>query len=65
MMYRGKVMVTAVAVFAIGAAFAAQPISTRADRLQGEVRRPTFWTPGTNGVIAAYETNVFPLAPPR
>jgi hypothetical protein len=63
-MYRGKMMVTAVAVFAIGAAFAA-PTSTRADRLQGEVRQPTFWTPGTNGVIAAYETNTFLLAPPR
>ena len=34
-MYRGKIMVTAVAVFAIGAAFAA-PTSTRADRLQGQ-----------------------------
>jgi hypothetical protein len=63
-MYRGKMMVTAVAVFAIGAAFAA-PTSTRADRLQGEFRQPSTWTPGTNGVIAAYETNAFPLAPPR
>jgi hypothetical protein len=63
-MYRGKMMVAAVAVFAIGAAFAA-PTSTRADRLQGETRRPASWTPGTNGVIAAYETNAFLLAPPR
>ena len=61
-MYRGKIMVTAVAVFAIGAAFAA-PTSTRADRLQGETRQPSSWTPGTNGVIAAYETNAIPLAP--
>jgi hypothetical protein len=63
-MYRGKMMVTAVAVFAIGAAFAA-PTSTRADRLQGEVRQPSSWTPGTNGVIAAYESNTFLLPPPR
>jgi hypothetical protein len=62
-MYRGKFMVTAVAVFAIGAAFAA-PTSTRADRLQGQSRQPSSWTPGTNGVIAAYETNAIPLAPP-
>jgi|HubBroStandDraft_2_1064218.scaffolds.fasta_scaffold2730367_2 hypothetical protein len=64
-MYRGKVMVTTAAIFAIGAAFAAQPTSTRADRLNGELRRPTLWTPGTNGVMAAYETSAFPLAPPR
>ena len=63
-MYRGKMIVAAVAVFAIGAAFAA-PTSTRADRLQGQSRQPSSWTPGTNGVIAAYETNAFPLAPPR
>lgn len=63
-MYRGKMMVTAIAVFAIGAAFAAQPISTH-DRLQAEARQPSTWTPGTNGVIAAYETNAFPIAPPR
>jgi hypothetical protein len=63
-MYRGKILVTALAVFAIGAAFAA-PTSMRADRLQGEPRQPSSWTPGTNGVIAAYETNAFPLAPPR
>jgi hypothetical protein len=63
-MYRGKIMVAAFAVFAIGAAFAA-PTSTRADRLKGESRQPPSWTPGTNGVIAAYETNSFPLAPPQ
>ena len=64
-MYRGKVMVTTAAIFAIGAAFAAQPTSTRADRLNDELRRPTLWTPGTDGVMAVYETSAFPLAPPR
>ncbi len=63
-MHHGKMMLTAMAVFAIGAAFAAQPISSR-DRLQAEARQPATWTPGTNGVIAAYETNAFPMAPPR
>ena len=58
-------MVTTAALFAIGAAFAAQPTSTRADRLSAELRQPTRWTPGTNGVMAAYETSAFPLAPPR
>jgi hypothetical protein len=62
-MYRGKVMVTAAAVFAIGAAFAAQPTSIRADRLSGEEREPTLWAPGTNGVMSSYETTTLPLAP--
>jgi hypothetical protein len=64
-MYREKVMVTTAAIFAIGAAFAAQPTSIRADRLNGEAGRPALWTPGTNGVMGAYETSAFPLAPPR
>jgi hypothetical protein len=64
-MHRGKVMVTTAAVFALGAAFAAQPISVRSDRQPTEVPHPPYWTPGTNGVIAAYETSAFPLAPPR
>jgi hypothetical protein len=65
LMYRRKVMVTAVALFAIGAAFTAQPISVRADRHRGEVRELVPWAPGTDGVIAAYESSTFPLAPPR
>jgi hypothetical protein len=64
-MYRGKVMVSAVALFAIGAAFAAQPVSVRADRLNGELRQATPWTPGTNSVISAYEPTTLPMAPPR
>ena len=64
-MYRGKVMVTTAAIFALGAAFAAQPTSVRADRLNAESRPPNLWTPGTNGVMAVYETSAFPLAPPR
>jgi hypothetical protein len=64
-MYRRKVMVAAVALFAIGVAIAAQPVSTRADRENGAPRHPNLWTPGTNGVISSYETNAFPLAPPH
>jgi hypothetical protein len=64
-MYRGKVMVTTAAIFAIGAAFAAQPVSVGADRQNGELKEPIPWTPGTNGVMAAYETNTFQLAPPQ
>ncbi len=64
-MYSRKVMVTTAAIFAIGAAFAAQPISVRADRGSTNVRQPVPWAPGTNGVIATYESSTFPLAPPR
>ena len=63
--YRGKVMAVAAAGFAIGAAFAAQPISKRADRQSEELRQSTPWTPGTNGVISAYEPNTLPVAPPQ
>jgi hypothetical protein len=64
-MYRGKVMAMAAAVFAIGAAFAAQPTSIRADRLSGEARQQTLWAPGTNGVMSSYETATIPMAPPQ
>ena len=64
-MHRGKMTVTAVAVFAIGAAFAAQPTSVRADRRSEEMQQRSPWAPGTNGVIAVYESSTFPLAPPQ
>jgi len=64
-MYRRKVMVTAAALFALGAAFAAQPTSVRADRGRGEVQQVSPWAPGTNGVMAVYESSTFPLAPPH
>jgi hypothetical protein len=64
-MYRGKVMVTAAAVFAIGAAFAAQPTSIRADRLSGQASQHISWAPGTNGVMSSFETAMIPVAPPQ
>ena len=64
-MYRRKVVVIGVAAFAIGAAFAAQPISIRADRSSSPAVDPPTWAPGTNGVMAAYETSALQVAPPR
>jgi hypothetical protein len=64
-MYRRKVMATSAAVFAIGAAFAAQPTSIRADRLTEEARQQTLWAPGTNEVMSSYETATIPVAPPQ
>lgn len=64
-MYRRKVVVIGVAAFAIGAAFAAQPLSVHADRGNGEPQLQRIgWTPGTDAVMAAYETSSV-FAPPR
>jgi hypothetical protein len=64
-MYRRKMIMTAAAAFAIGAAFAAQPTSVRADRPNGDVQRRAPWVPGTNMLMSAHEPTAAPLAPPR
>jgi hypothetical protein len=64
-MYRRKVTVAAVAVFAFGVAFAAQPTSLRADWSEGASRTGALWVPGTNTLMSAREPNVSILAPPR
>jgi hypothetical protein len=64
-MYRRKVMVAAVAVFAIGVAFAAQPTSLRANWVEGSLRRGSPWVPGTNTLMSAYEPSLAVLTPPR
>jgi hypothetical protein len=64
-MYRRKVAVTAAAVFAIGAAFAAQPTSLRADWGGGAPRQGSPWVPGTNALMSTHEEGMSTLAPPR
>jgi hypothetical protein len=64
-MYRRKVAVTAAAVFAIGAAFAAQPTALRADWGEGGPRQGSLWVPGTNALMSAHEEGMSILAPPR
>jgi hypothetical protein len=65
-MYRRKMIMTAAAAFAIGAAFAAQPTSVRADRPNsGVVQQRSPWVPGTNMLMSAHEPSAAPLAPPR
>jgi hypothetical protein len=56
---------TAAAVFAIGAAFAAEPTSLRAD--WGEDRAPQggAWTPGTDSLMSAHDPNRSLAAPPQ
>jgi hypothetical protein len=64
-MYSRKMIMTAAAAFAIGAAFAAQPTSVRADRRSGIVQQRAPWVPGTNMLMSAHEPSAAPLAPPR
>jgi hypothetical protein len=64
-MYRRKVMVVAMAVFAFGVAFAAQPTSLRADWGVGGQRQGPTWVPGTNSLMSAYEPGISDLRPPR
>jgi hypothetical protein len=64
-MIRRKAVALGVAAFAIGAAFAAQPVSVRADRDSTEPIERDHWAPGTNGVMATYETNQLPVVPPQ
>jgi hypothetical protein len=58
------VTIAAAAVFAIGVAFAAQTTSEHADRGADPTRARMLWTPGTNGVQAAYESSREAFAPP-
>jgi hypothetical protein len=62
-MHRRRITVAVAAVFAIGAAFAAQPTS-RADWGQGAVQRSP-WIPGSASPMSAHEPYESPLAPPR
>jgi hypothetical protein len=64
-MHRRKVMVAAAAIFAIGVAFAAQPISESADRGNEAMQERDPWVPGTNMLMSAHDSGLVSLAPPR
>jgi hypothetical protein len=64
-MYRRNVLMTAAAVFAIGVAFAAQPITRVAGWEEGDSRQRTPWVPGANSPMSAHESSVSALTPPR
>jgi hypothetical protein len=63
-MHRRRITVAVAAVFAIGAAFAAQPTSLRADWGHAVVQRSP-WIPGSASPMSAHEPYESPLAPPR
>jgi hypothetical protein len=64
-MHRRRATVAAAAVFAVGAAFAAQPTSLRADWGEHLQQEPTLWVPGSLRPMSAHDPNDALLAPPR
>jgi hypothetical protein len=64
-MHRRKVIAATAAVFAIGVAFAAQPVAVRPDLRGPDFEQRGPWVPGTNSLISTYDSAAMPLAPPR
>jgi hypothetical protein len=64
-MHRRRATFAAAAIFAIGAAFAAQPTSHRADWGAHLQQEPPLWVPGTLRPMSASDPNDVILAPPR
>ena len=64
-MHRRRITVAAAAVFAIGAAFAAQPTSLRADWGREITQQRMPWTPGTASAMSAHDPYSTLLMPPR
>jgi hypothetical protein len=56
---------TVTAVFALGAAFAAEPTSHREDWGQGAFERSLPWNPSGGNVMSAREPNLRLVEPPR
>jgi len=64
-MHRRKVTMAAAALFAIGAAFAAEPTSLRADWGEELIQQTLPWIPGTHSVMSAHDPDESILAPPQ
>jgi hypothetical protein len=64
-MHRRRATIAAAAAFAIGAAFAAEPTSLRADWGEGLAPERVLWTPGTDSVMSAHDPNQLLAAPPQ
>jgi hypothetical protein len=64
-MHQRRVTVAAAAIFAIGAAFAAQPTSLQADWGDGFMQQQMPWSPGSLSPMSAHDPNALLLAPPR
>jgi hypothetical protein len=65
-MHHRKVTLAAAALFAIGAAFAAEPTSLREDWGEGalmDTQQP--WAPGTNSLMSAHDPDQSISVPPQ
>jgi hypothetical protein len=64
-MHRRRASIAAAAIFAIGAAFAAEPTSLRADWGEVTSDRGQPWSPGKHSVMSAHEQGQAEIPPPR
>lgn len=64
-MHRRRLTMAAATVFAIGAAFAAEPTSVRADWGKASAPKQLSWTPGSRSVMSAYDPDKLMPAAPR
>jgi hypothetical protein len=65
-MHRRRATMATAALFAIGAAFAAEPTSLLQDWGQGPMQQSQQpWMPGTNSLMSAHDPDQLILAPPQ
>ncbi len=64
-MRRQRATIAAAAIFAIGAAFAAEPTSLRADWGEGVAQQSLPWSPGSGRLMSANDPDMLLAAPPR
>jgi hypothetical protein len=65
-MHRRKATIAVAALFAIGAAFAAERTSLREDWGEGPIlQNQEPWIPGTNSLMSAHDPDQQILAPPQ
>ncbi len=63
-MYRRKVTLAAVALFAIGVAFAAEPTFDPTACSESALQQRALWVPGASMLMSAHEATAASLAPP-
>ncbi|HEY2684429.1 MAG TPA: hypothetical protein VGI93_13015 [Steroidobacteraceae bacterium] len=64
-MPRRRATIAAAAVFAIGAAFAADPTSLRADWGESSLQHQLPWSPGAGSLMSAHDPAQQVAEPPR
>lgn len=64
-MHRRRATLAAAAIFAIGAAFAAEPTARKADWGTEVSQQALPWSPGSGRLMSAHDPNLLIVAPPR